>query len=123
MPLSQTIKTQQVILPVNARFSFGMGDRGGLYLFAGPQLGFNVGDSDKKFLETVGEWSVNSSNFSVNIGAGIQFGSFQISVNYNAALGNTGEVKEKSFSENYQQTVDTWDSKYNAWQMALAYYF
>lgn len=121
--VSETIKTQQVILPVNARFSFGMGDRAGLYLFAGPQLAFNVGDSDKKLFDQVGEWTVNSSNFSFNLGAGIQFGSVQISVNYNAAIGNTGEVKSKSFSENYQQTVDTWDSKYNAWQMALAYYF
>ena len=121
--VSETVKTQQVILPVNARFSFGMGDRAGLFVFGGPQLAFNIGDSDKKIFDQIGEWTVNSSNFSFNIGAGIQFGHVQISVNYNAAIGNTGEVKEKSFSENYQQTVDTWDSKFNAWQMALAYYF
>jgi hypothetical protein len=121
--LSETVKTQQIILPINARFSFGMGDRAGIYLFAGPQLAFNIGDSDKKLFDQVGEWTVNSSNFSVNIGGGVQFGHVQISVNYNAAIGNTGEVKRKSFSENYQETVDTWDSKFNAWQMALAYYF
>ena len=121
--LSETVKTQQIILPINARFSFGMGDRAGIYLFAGPQLAFNIGDSDKKLFDQMGEWTVNSSNFSVNIGGGVQFGHVQISVNYNAAIGNTGEVKRKSFSENYQETVDTWDSKFNAWQMALAYYF
>ncbi len=120
---TETVKTQHVILPVNARFSFGMSDRAGLYVFAGPQLAFNIGDSDEKLFDQVSEWSVNSSNLSANIGAGIQFGNVQISVNYNFALGNTGEVKSKTFSENYQETVDTWSSKYHAWQMALAYYF
>lgn len=120
---TETVKTKHIILPVNARFSFGMSDRAGLYVFAGPQLAFNIGDSDEKLFHQMSEWSVNSSNLSVNLGAGLQFGNVQISVNYNVALGNTGEVKSKSFSETYQETVDTWDSKYNAWQMALAYYF
>jgi hypothetical protein len=44
----------------------------------------------------------------------------QLSVNYNINLGKTGELKTKSSSEQYSQ-VET--GKFNAWQIAVAYYF
>ena len=46
----QTIKSQSIQIPINVRYGFGLGDMAELFLFAGPQFGFNIG-SDK----TLGE--------------------------------------------------------------------
>lgn len=120
---SETLKTQQIAVPLNARISFGIGQKANIFAFAGPQIAFNIGGEDENLFDQASEWTVNSSNFSINLGAGVLISHLQISANYNVALGNTGEVKGKSLSQNYQTTVDKWDSKYNAWQLALAYYF
>ena len=39
----ETIKQQQIVIPVNARFSFGLGETASIFFFAGPQFGFNLG--------------------------------------------------------------------------------
>ena len=42
----QTIKMKSVLVPLNLHFRIGFGRDAGIYLAAGPQFGFNVGDDD-----------------------------------------------------------------------------
>ena len=37
-----TIKRQQIVVPVNVRYDFGQGKSFGAFVFAGPQVGFNL---------------------------------------------------------------------------------
>lgn len=109
------LKQQSIQIPINVRYGFGLGSMASIYLFAGPQFGFNVGD--KSIKTTTSEWTFKSSNISANVGLGVMLLShLQISANYNFGLGKTGEldILNTNFKEN---------GKMNAWQIAVAYYF
>lgn len=119
-PYSGTVKVKQqaINIPINLRYEIGLGDLAGIYLAAGPQFGFNVGNKNKSLWSDKGEWKLKSSNFSVNVGAGVMLLShLQIGANYNIVCGKTGEVTvidgvEKAFR-----------GRANTWQISAAYYF
>ena len=116
----QTLKQEQIAIPVNLRYGVGLGSMASIYFFAGPQFGFNVGDKEKKL--DFGEWKLKSSNFSVNVGAGVMLAKhLQLSANYNVACGKTGDATIKTV-EDAAKTI-TGTGKSNAWQIAAAYYF
>ena len=119
------ITRKYVNIPVNARLNIGLGSSAGIFLFAGPQAGFNVGGTDFHWNEKESyrnTFQLKKSIFSVNAGAGITLMShLQASVNYNIPLGNTAEIKA---GEALQQAADNIaDGKSGTVQIALAYYF
>ena len=117
----QTIKSQSIQIPINLRYGAGLGDLAEIFLFAGPQFGFNVG-SNKKFEEIGAEWTLKSSNLSANVGIGVTVLShLQAKFNYNFALGKTGEVKPLDAAKSVIK--DTGSAKFSAWQISLAYWF
>lgn len=114
----ETLKQQSIQIPINVRYAFGLGDMASIYIFAGPQFGFNIGDKEKKLIEGV-DWTLKSSNLSANIGLGaLLMNHLQVSINYNFALGKTGEV-----SATNNNVINSTDVKANAWQIGVAYYF
>ena len=127
------LKQRQMIVPVNTRYSFGLGDAASIFFFAGPQFGFNIGDKDQPIgvmadgrYENVGEWRLKSSNFSVNLGFGVMlFHHLQVSANYNIACGKTGELKFGEAAGTVWNALqgNSYEGRANAWQVGLAYYF
>ena len=115
----ETVKTQAINIPINARYSVGLGSIASVLFFAGPQFGFNVGDKNVD-LGGDSRWKFRSSQFSVNVGAGFSFmNHFEVTANYNIACGKTGDATlSKTVSEVFKDKGRT-----NAWQIALAYYF
>lgn len=106
-----TVKQQQITIPINLRYGFGLGDLASLFIFAGPQFGFNVGGD----LDEI-DWEWKDTNFSINVGLGVLLvNHLQINANYNIACGKTGEFTWSSASH--------YNAKYNSWQIGLAYYF
>ena len=121
---TEKIKSQSIQVPINLRYEIGLGESANVFLFAGPQFGFNIGDKTKSLSalqNDAKEWTLSSSNISANVGLGITLMThLQLSANYNIALGKTGEVEAKDV------TGGIWDAvngKANSWQIALAYYF
>lgn len=111
----ETIKQQSIQIPVNLRYGVGLGSLASVFIFAGPQFGFNVGDKEIKEIN----WKWKDSNLSVNAGLGLSlFSHLQITANYNIACGTTGEIS-------VGDAVDAVKSKgkNNSWQIAAAYYF
>ena len=41
---TEEVSQRSVLIPVNARLNFGLGGAAGIYVAAGPQFAFNVGD-------------------------------------------------------------------------------
>ena len=119
-----TIKVQTLQVPVNVRYGVGLGSVANIFAFAGPQFGFNLGSKNKTFSEYQGEvskWTMNSSTLSLNLGIGATIiDHLQLKVNYNIALGKTGEFKEES---TLNQVTDVVKAKANAWQISAAYFF
>lgn len=110
----KTLKQQSVQIPVNLRYGVGLGSLANVFVFAGPQFGFNVGDKDIKDID----WKWKSSNFSVNVGLGATLiKHLQVTANYNIACGTTGEVTVSDVGESAVK------GKNNAWQIGVAYYF
>lgn len=118
------IKNQSINIPINLRYGVGLGSTASVYLFAGPQFGFNVGDKNQSLFKDMGEWRLKSSTFSVNVGLGAMLLShLQISANYNIACGKTGETTVSSALGELAQSAAKKRGRANAWQIGLAYYF
>ena len=118
------IKNQSINIPINLRYGVGLGSTASLFLFAGPQFGFNVGDKNQSLFKDMGEWRLKSSTFSVNVGLGAMLLShLQISANYNIACGKTGETTVSSALGELAQSAAKKRGRANAWQIGLAYYF
>lgn len=109
------IKQKSINVPINLRYTIGLGDLAGIYLAAGPQFGFNVGD---KHLFS-NSFKMKNSNLSVNVGAGVRLlNHLEIGATYNIACGKTGEFEFDGIED-----ISKLNMKSNAWQVSAAYYF
>lgn len=108
-------------VPINVRYDIGLGSLASLFIAVGPQFGFNVGNT-KKLLdaESKSDWELKKSQFSTNVGFGVVvLKHYQVSANYNIAMGKTGEVTLRDgINEVVRKT-----GRDNTWQIAVAYYF
>lgn len=107
-----TAKLNSIEIPINLKYTFGLGSLLGVYVAVGPQFGYNIGK--KTFSEY--DFKLKGSNLSANAGVGVKvLGHLQAGVTYNIALGKTGESLDKQ--------VDAFDFKTNTWQFSVAYLF
>lgn len=121
----QTVRQEQLAVPINLRSSIGLGSLASIFFFAGPQVSFNVGDKD--FHWTQGSsYSLKKSNFSVNLGFGITvIRHLQLSANYNIACGKTGNITwgDDTSVVGSALAQNQWSTRNNSWQLGLAYFF
>lgn len=100
-------------IPVNVRYTVGVGAIASLFAETGPQFGFNIGR--RAVSEAV---RYKSACVSWNAGAGLRLlGHIEVGVGYNFALSNCGRlyIADLNGSEN--------SFKPNTWQVQLAYLF
>lgn len=119
----QTLKTKAFSVPINLRYGLGLGSTAEVFLFAGPQFDFNVGDKNQSIYDDAADWRLKSSTMSMNVGLGITLLThLQVSANYNFGMGKTGDITvTKAMSETYKDL--TKDGHSHTFQLALAYYF
>lgn len=117
------LKQQQLIVPVNVKYGIGVGSIANVFVFAGPQIAFNIGDKVKKISELkdqAAQWTLQSSNFSVNAGLGLTIAThFQVTANYNVGVGKTGDITWKGVKE----SVENHKTQANSWRVGVAYFF
>ena len=120
----ETLRSQAINVPINLRYGWGLSSLANIFLFAGPQFGFNVGDKNQSLFKDAAQWRLKSSTFSVNVGLGAMLLShLQISANYNIACGKTGETTMSDVAGETVQQMFKKRGRANAWQIGLAYYF
>ena len=116
----ETIKSSSVQIPINVRYGIGLGSIAEVFAFAGPQFGFKLG-GDKTW-DQVAEWTLKSSSLSANVGIGATVaGHLQAKLNYNFALGKTGEVDAWNAVKQTYESVGS--AKFSAWQVSVAWFF
>ena len=118
----ESIKQKYLLVPVNARLTLGFGNAAGIFVAAGPQFAFNIGD-DVDF-----EWTHNDientfqlkkSAFSVNLGAGLFLSKhWEFGFTYNVAVSSTADA---SFDKGVDAISD--DTKPQSWQIYATYFF
>ena len=124
----ETVKQQSIVIPANLRLNLGLSDVAGIYLAAGPQIGFNIGDDEYSLKDLKGSrenaqnnFQLKKSVFSVNVGGGVNFGHFEVGVTYNIGISNTAEVKD--FNSVADKVYDNRKAKSNSWQLSGVFYF
>ena len=123
---STTFKQQGIEIPVNLKYSIGLGSSASIYFAAGPSFYFNMkSDDDFTFNSVAGSLDYDKSEVSLNLGAGVKLlRHLQLGVNYN--MGLTDSAKAKIDSPN---SSDIWDAingksyKSKMWQVSVAYLF
>lgn len=120
----QTMKIKQISIPVNARFNLALapGSGTGLYLAAGPQVAFNVGDSEFKWGKKESyenTFQLKKSVFSLNLGAGVTLAKFlEVGFAYNIEMGSTGDITWGKLTD--KDSYD--DTKVKTWKLQATIY-
>ena len=118
--IDEKLSQKSIQIPINVRYGVGLGSLANVFVFAGPQFGFNVGDKVQTLVDDALDWRLKDSNLSVNIGLGATVAShLQVTANYNIACGKSGEASVTNTL--YKEFKG--DNKSNAWQISLAYFF
>ncbi len=118
---TETITMKNILIPANVRFSFGLGEAAAIYLAAGPQISFNVGDDEFKWTKdgVNNTFQLKKSAFSINLGAGVTIlKHLEVGFAYNLGLGKTADV---TFNQAANEIKD--DTAPKSWQISAAYYF
>ncbi|MCM1078919.1 MAG: porin family protein [Bacteroidales bacterium] len=106
---SVSMTSKSIAIPLNLRKGFGFGDKASVFVFAGPQFAFRVGE------EKFADWTMKSSLFSVNVGVGAMLlNHLEVKANYNIPCGKTAEAGIDDAVGNV---------KAGAWQIGVAVYF
>lgn len=116
------IKNRSIAIPLNIRKGFGLGNNFSVFVFAGPQFAFGVGNNDvhAEVANAWDSWTLKGSDFSINVGVGaMMFKHLEFKANYNIVCGKTGDVSFGTVSEGILNSR----ARTNAWQIGLAYYF
>ena len=110
--LGETVKQNGLDIPVNLKYTIGLGKLLGIYVAAGPDFYFDF-TKDKSFMGV--NVDKGSKQIGFNIGAGVKLlGHLQLGANYNFPLGKTAELTYDELSTSY---------KTKTWQVSVAYMF
>ena len=108
-------KQQGIEVPINLKYTIGLGDMAAIYLAAGPDMFFNF-----KEIHAVDDFANEIKDkkavFGLNLGAGVKLvNHLQIGVNYQIGLGDSFKIND-GLGKKYS-------NKFNTWQISLAYLF
>ena len=102
-------------IPINLKYTIGLGSMLGVFVAAGPDFFFNF-SGDKKYMDEAMELEKKKAMVGINIGAGVKLiKHLQIGVNYNIPLGDSYKLKEVS-----EAVIG---AKNKTWQISAAYIF
>ena len=101
---NETFKQNSFLIPLNVKYAFGLGNFANVFIAAGPEFGFNMGETSKVINDIVVEngvangdikaYVLEKSTLSINVGVGATlFNHLQVGVNYNMPWGKTAEFQ------------------------------
>ena len=101
----ETFKQNSFLIPLNVKYAFGVGNFANIFIAAGPEFGFNMGETSKVVSnlivgadgETSGDikaYVLEKSTLSINVGVGATLlNHLQVALNYNVPWGKTAEFQ------------------------------
>lgn len=102
---NESFKQNSFLIPLNVKYAFGLGNFANIFIAAGPEFGFNVGETSKVFNnlivgangETSGDikaYVLEKSTLSINLGVGATLlNHLQVALNYNVPWGKTADFQ------------------------------
>jgi len=105
---AETIKQNGIDIPVNLKYTLGLGSVAGIYFAAGPDFYFDFSGDKKLGTE---EFDKKGAQVGINLGAGVKLlRHLQAGFNYNIPLSDTAKTTGNSY-------------KTKTWQVGVAYLF
>ncbi len=119
---------QSLLLQGDARYGVGIGDIVNIFILAGPQFSFNVGEDVKHWFADDGElkqFSLQETLLSINMGMGVTLAKhLEGSIRYNVPISKTADFTwsnaQKAMTDEVFKHAKT---RSNAWSATLTYYF
>lgn len=113
---SGEVKQEGLEIPVNLKWSFGLGSMLGAYLAAGPDFFFNFNDTSHEYMK------MEEAQVSINLGAGLKLlKKLQVGLTYQIP------IQDSHYLTNISLAPDAKASDIGAaqktWQVSLAYIF
>lgn len=103
------LKQQGIEIPVNLKYTIGLGSMFGIYFAAGPDFFFNFKDID------VENFKAKTTQVALNLGAGLKLlKKLQLGVNYQVPMGDSFE---------WEDAGKVFSATNKTWQVSLAYIF
>lgn len=100
------LKQQGVEVPVNLKYTIGLGSTLGIYFAAGPDFYFDLNEQTGKDRKIA---------TALNLGAGVKLiQHLQLGVNYQIPMGDSFKVVDEG---------EKWGAKNKTWQVSIAYLF
>lgn len=117
---SGEVKQEGLEVPVNLKWSFGLGSMLGAYLAAGPDFFFNFKDIDKK-----SDLIKEDAQVSINLGAGLKLlKKLQVGLTYQIPLNKSyDKYEEIGIMPGVEYERGDIRVKNKTWQVSLAYIF
>lgn len=121
----ETKTLNYIDVPVNVKYTFGIGRLGGIYIATGPQFAFNL--DGKQFdigdiSGTANQYELKKSEFSWNLGGGVSLlGHLRVGYNYNFGIGKTAELKDASAWDTSKKICKSFKNQTH--QISLTYIF
>lgn len=101
-------------IPINLKYTIGLGSLFGVYVAAGPDFYFNF-KGDKKYIDEAVELKNKKAQVGINLGAGVKLiKHLQIGFNYNIPFGDSYTLKAAG---------EALGAKNKTWQISAAYIF
>lgn len=114
----ETLKNHAIEIPINLKYSIGLGSLASVYAAAGPQFAFSLSQDKMKF-DDFSTKPFKKSQLSLNLGLGVKLiNHLQAGVTYNIPLGDTAE-----FDFGAEEAMDAITAKNKTWKIHVAYMF
>lgn len=125
---SETLKSHSIEIPVNLKYTIGLGSLASVYAAAGPQFAFALSQDEwMEDLEGYASKPFKKSQLSLNLGLGVKLIShLQAGVTYNIPLGDTADfdgIQDGDASDIMDAGWSAFTAKNKTWKIHVAYIF
>jgi len=120
----ETLKEQGIDIPVNLKYSIGLGGLASIFFAAGPDFFFNF-NKDDKLIENV-KLNYKKAQVGINLGVGVKlFSHLQVGVNYNMPFTDSAKanISDGASVGDIWNAINGKSYKTKVWQVSLAYLF
>ncbi|MBR6589881.1 MAG: PorT family protein [Bacteroidaceae bacterium] len=121
----ETLKSHSIEIPVNLKYSIGLGSLASVYAAAGPQFAFALSQDEwKNDLKNYKSKPFKKSQLSLNLGVGVKlFSHLQAGVTYNIPLGDTADFEDFDYTDTTGTLWKLGTAKNKTWKVNVAYIF
>jgi opacity protein-like surface antigen len=120
----KTVLQQGIEIPINLKYSVGLGDMASVFVAVGPSGFINFNSDEQSFsvgsLQSKVEYKAYEISFNAGVGVKL-LGSFQVGLNYNMPVTDSAQIIDTALAG--VGLAPNSSIKAKTWQVSLAYFF